>query len=111
MVPVGEAVPHGHAGPLSQVLHHLLGIAPVLDAVEEAAQHFGGILQGLLLAHLRAARVQVGDMGALLGGGNLKRAPGPGGGLFEEQHDVLALQGGLTDAGAALGLQVVAQVQ
>ncbi len=111
VVPVGEAVPHGDAGPLCQVFHYLLGIAPVLDAVEEAAQHLGGVLQGFFLAHLGAARVQVGDVGPLLGGGHLEGAPCPGGGLLEEEHDVLALQGGLTDAGAALGLQVVAQVQ
>ena len=111
MVGVGEAVPHGNAGVLGQVHHGLLVKAPVLDAVEEAAQHLGRVLQGLLLAHLGAAGVQIGDVGTFLGGGHLEGAPGAGGGLFKEQHDVLALQGLAGDAGAALGLEVVAQVQ
>ena len=96
---------------LRQVLHGGLVEAPVLDAVEKPAQDLGGVLQGLLFAHLGAARVQIGDVGALLGGGHLEGTAGAGGGLFKQQHDVLALHGGLADAGAALGLQVVAQVQ
>ena len=111
VVPVGEAVPHGDAGPFGQVLHNLLGVAPVLDAVEEAAQDLGGVLQGLLLAHLGAARVQVGDVGPLLGGGHLEGAPGPGGGLLKEEDDVLALEDGVADAGTALALQIASQVQ
>ena len=111
VVRVGEAVPHGHAGVFGQVLHGLLVVAPVLDAVKKPAQHLGGVLQGLLLAHLGAARVQIGDMGPLLGGRHLEGAAGAGGGLFKQQHDVLALEGRVADAGPALGFQVVAQVQ
>ena len=111
VVCVGETVPDGHTGVLRQILHHLLVVAPVLDAVEEPAQHLGGVLQGFLLSHLAAAGVQVGDVASLLGGGHLKGAAGAGGGLFKQQHDVLALKGWVADAGPALGLQVVAQVQ
>ena len=111
VVRIGEAVPDRHAGVLGQVLHHFLVVAPVLDAVKEPAQHTGGVLQGLLLAHLAAAGVQIGDVAPLLGGSHLEGAAGAGGGLFKQQHDVLALQGGVADAGPALGLQVVAQVQ
>ena len=111
MVGVGQAVPHGHARPFRQVLHHGLLVAPVLDAVEEAAQDFGGVLQGLLFAHLGAARVQVGDVGALLGGRHLEGAAGAGGGLFKQQHNVLAFHRRLADARPALGLQVPGQVQ
>ena len=89
----------------------LLVIAPVLDAVKEPAQHLGGVLQGLLFAHLGGAGVQIGNVGALLGGRHLKGAAGAGGGLFKQQDNVLALQGGRADACPALGLQVVSQIQ
>ena len=111
VVGVRQAVPHGHAGILRQVLHRLLVVAPVLDAVEEPAQHLGGVLQGFLFAHLGGVRVQIGDVGPLLGGRHLEGAAGAGGGLFKQQHDVLALHRRLADAGPALGFQVVAQIQ
>ena len=111
VVHVGEAVEDRHAAVLRQVLHHLLVEAPVLDAVEEPAQDLGGVLQGLLFAHLAAGRVQVGDVAPLLGGRHLEGAAGPGGGLLKEQHDVLALQGPAADPRPALGLQIFAQVQ
>ena len=50
-------------------------------------------------------------MGALLRGRHLKGAAGAGGRLFKQQHDVLALHGGLADARTPLGFQIVAEVQ
>ena len=111
MVHVGQAVPHRHAGIFRQVLHRLLVKAPVLDAVKEPAQDPGAILQALLLAHLAAGRVQIGDVGPLLGGRHLEGAAGAGGGLLKEQDNVLALQGRIADAGSPLALEIVAQVQ
>ena len=111
MVGVRQAVPHRHTGPLGKILHHGLLVAPVLDAVEEPAQHLGTVLQRFLFAHLGGASVQIGDMGALLGGRYLKGTAGAGGGLFKQQNDVLALHGGGADACPPLGLQVVAQIQ
>ena len=58
---VGQAVPHRHAGVGGQLLDDLLGEAAVLDAVVHAAEHAGGVLDGLLLAHLGAAGIEVGD--------------------------------------------------
>ena len=51
-----------------------------VDAVakETGAVILGGVLHALLLAHLAAAGVQVGDVGALLGGGHLEGAAGAG---------------------------------
>ncbi len=46
---VGQAVPHRHPGVVGQVLHDLLAVAAVLDAVKHAAQHPGGVGDGLLL--------------------------------------------------------------
>ena len=104
MVGVGKAVPDRNPGVFRQLLHIFLGIAPVFNSVKEPAQHLGGVLQRLLLSHLGAACVQIGDVGALLGGRHLKRTPCAGGGLFKEQHNVLAFQGRIADPGPALGL-------
>ena len=111
MVGVRQAVPHRHAGPPCQILHHALVIAPVLDAVKEPSQHLGGVLQRLLFAHLRGACVQIGNVGALLGSRHLKGAAGAGGGFFKQQDNVLALHGRCADARPALGLQIVSQIQ
>ena len=50
-------------------------------------------------------------MCALVVGGDLKRAAGAGGGLFKQQHDVLAGEQVAADAGALLRLQVGGEVQ
>ncbi len=87
---VGQAVPHGHAGVTSQVLHHGLLEATVLNAVVHTAQHLGGVRQGLLLAHLRGGGVQEGAAHAQIAGAHLEGAAGTGRGLFKQQHHLLA---------------------
>ncbi len=89
---VGQAVPHRHAGVLAQDLHQLLAEAAVFDAIVHAPQHPGGVFHRLFVADLRAARPQVGDIGALVVGCHFEGAARAGGGLFEDQGDVLALQ-------------------
>ena len=111
MIRIRKTVPDRHAGEFCQIFHHLLIKAPVFDAVKEAAQYLGGIFHALLLAHLAAAGIQVGDVSPLLSGGHLEGTAGAGGGLFKEQDDVLAFQSGLADSGPALALQIVAQIQ
>ena len=108
---VGQAVPHRHPGVVGQVLHDLLAVAAVLDAVKHAAQHPGGVGDGLLFADLAARRVEVGDFHAQIVGGDLKAAAGAGGGLLEDKGDVLAAQGIVADAGLLLCLQVGGEVQ
>ena len=88
----GQAVPHRHAGVGGQVLDDLLGEAAVLDAVVHAAEHAGGVLDGLLLAHLGAAGIEVGDAHAEVHAAHLERAARAGGGLLEQQDDVLAFE-------------------
>ena len=46
---VGQAVPHRDPRIAGQIFHDLLAVAPVLDAVKHAAQHPGGVGNGLLL--------------------------------------------------------------
>ena len=89
---VGQAVPDRHAGILAQDFHQVLAEAAVLDAVVHAAQHAGGILHGFFVTDLRAGGSQVGDVRALVIGGDFEGAAGAGGGLFEDQGDVLAFQ-------------------
>ena len=80
---IGEAVPNGNTGVMGQVLHSLLAEAAVFNAVEHAAQNPGGVSDGLFLAHLGAAGVQIGDAQAQVPSGYLEGATGAGGGLFK----------------------------
>ena len=108
---VGQAVPHRNTGVMGQLLHDLLPIAPVLNAVKHAAQHAGGVGNALLLADLAAGGVQIGHLHPQIMGGHLKAAPGAGGGLFKNQRDVAAVQGVVGNVCLLLGLQVRGQVQ
>ena len=111
MVLVRQAVPDGHAGVFGQLLNDGLAVAAVLDAVKHPAQHPGGVGDGLLFADLAARRVQIGDFHAQIVGGHFKAAPGAGGGLLEEQNDVLAGEQVAADAGALFGLEVSGEIE
>ena len=108
---VGEAVEHGHTGVLSQLLHQILTKAAVLDAVIHPAQDAGGVSDGLLHADLAAGGAQVSGAHAQILRGHLEGAAGTGGGLFENQGNVLALQILVGNAGLLLRLQVRGSVQ
>ena len=89
---VGQAVPDRHTGVGPQLFDDLLAVAAVFDAVIHAAQHPGGVLHGLLVTDLGTARAEVGDLGALVEGRHFERTAGAGGGLLENQGNVLADQ-------------------
>ena len=111
MPEVGEAVPHRHAGLGGELLDVLLGEATELDAVVHAAEHAGGVLDGLLLAHLRAARIEVGHAHAEVHGADLEGAAGARGGLLEQQDDVLALEVAVRGARALEILEVAGELE
>ncbi|MOA18998.1 hypothetical protein D3C78_1393500 [compost metagenome] len=111
MVFVGQAVEHRHAGVLGQVFDDFLLEAAILDGVVHAPEHAGGVLHAFLVADLRGARIDVGDAGALIVGGHLEGAAGAGGGLFEDQRDVLAPEVLLLGAGVLGALEVARQVE
>ena len=67
-----------------------LPVAAELDSVVHPAQHGGGVGDRLLVPELGPGRVEVGDVGALVVGGDLERRPGPGRGLLEDERDLLA---------------------
>ena len=108
---VGQAVPHRHPGVVGQFLHDLLAVAAVLDAVKHAAQHPGGVGNGLLFADLAARRVQISHLHAQVVGSHFKAAAGAGGGLFKDQGNVLAMELVVGDAGLLFGLEVCGQVE
>ena len=89
---VGQAVPDRDAGIGTQLFDYLLAVATVFDAVIHAAQHPGGVLHGLLVTDLGTAWAKVGDLGALVEGRHFKGAAGAGGGLLEDEGDILAGQ-------------------
>ena len=102
---VGEPVVDGHPGEAGQLLHVVLGVAAELDGVVHAPEHPGGVGDRLLVTELGAGRIEVGDVGALVVGGDLEGGSGPGRGLLEDQGDLLALEA--SDLGARVlgGLQ------
>ena len=60
--------------------------------VETLAEHAGGVLHRLLVADLRAAGPEGGDVCTLVLRRHLEGRAGPGRGLLEDQRDVLAGQ-------------------
>ena len=94
---VGEPVPHGYSGVLSELLDVLLLEAAELDAVEHGAQDLGGVEDGLLLAELDVSLAQVLGVGAQVDAGGGEGGAGAGGGLLEEKCDVLALKVAMRD--------------
>ena len=111
VVDVRQAVPHGHARVGGETLDDLLVVAAVLDAVIEAAEDLGGVRHRFLLAHLGGLGIEEGDACAFVVGCNLEGAAGAGGGLFEQQHDVLAGEQVAADAGALFRLEVGGEIQ
>lgn len=89
---VGQPVEHRHAAVGGQLLHGRLAVTAVLDAVEHPAEDAGRVLHRLLVPQLGAGGVQIGRRRALVGGGHLEGAAGPGRGLLEDQRDVPAAQ-------------------
>jgi hypothetical protein len=89
---VGQAVPHRNLRMGGQLLHHALVKAPVLDAIEHASQHPRGVLERLLVAHLRTHWVDVGHMATLVVHRHLKSAAGAGGSFLKNQRNVAALK-------------------
>src|SRR5690606_8270000 len=89
---VGQAVPDRHTGMGAQLFHDLLTVATVFDAVIHAPQYTGGVLHGLLVTDLGTAWAEVRNLSALVEGRHFKRTAGAGGGLLEDQGDVLAGQ-------------------
>ena len=108
---VGQAVPDGNAGILGQILNHRLLEAAVLDTVEHAAQNLGGVLQGLLLAHLGRTGIQEGDAHAQIASADFESAAGSGGGLLEQQNDLLVAQPLVLNAVVLHSLELGRQVE
>ena len=77
-----------------------LGVAAELDRVVHAAQDRGGVGDRFLVPELGSGRFEVGDVRALVVGGDLEGRTGPGRGLLEDQRDLLAAQ--LLDLGAGV---------
>ena len=89
---VGQAVPDRYARELGEHLTGRLGKTAVLDAVIKTPEHPGGVLHRFLVTNLRSRWPQVGGVGALIVGGDLEGATGPGRRLLEDQGDVFAPQ-------------------
>jgi len=102
----GETVPDGHAGIRGQRLDLGLLEPTVLDSIIHATEDACRVLDGLLLAHLRAAGFEIGDAHAKVHATNLEGAARTCRGLLEEQHDVLALEIAVWHASVLLRLEI-----
>ena len=89
---IRQAVPYRNSGVFGKLLHKLLAVTPVLYAVIHPAQHPRRVGYALLFAHLGGAGVEIGHAHAQVAPRHLEGAAGAGGGLFKEQHYVLAVQ-------------------
>lgn len=87
---IGEAVVDGNARIVAELFDHLLREAAVFDRVVHLAEHAGGVLDAFLVADLRGRGIKEGRAGALVVSSNLKGAARAGGGLFEDERNVLA---------------------
>ena len=108
---VGQPVVDRHPGMFGEGLDVGLVVAPVLDRVVHAAQHPRGVGDRLLVPQLRTGRVEVGHVRALVERRDLERRPGPGGGLLEDQRDLLARQPFALGAGVLGDLERLRQPQ
>jgi len=108
---VGQAVPHGDAGILCQILDDRLLEAAVFDAVIEPAEHLGRVGKRLLLPHLGRARIEEGDAHAKVARGHLKGAARTGGGLLEEQDDLLVAEPFMRGAGLLHALELRREIE
>ena len=107
---IGQAIPYRYGGILGQLVHNLLAIAAVLNAVKHAAQHLGGVGNGFLFADLAARWIQIGGAHAQVVGSNLKGAAGAGRSFFKDQRNVFAAQYIVQNACLLFGFQLGGKV-
>ncbi len=89
---VGQAVVHRNPGVGGEVLDVGLAVATKLDRVVHAPEHARRVGHRLLVTELRARRIEVGHVSALIEGRHLERRPRARRRLLEDQGDVLARQ-------------------
>jgi hypothetical protein len=90
---IGEAVDDRNRRPPGQHVATLLGEGADHDAVAVAAEHAGGVLDGLAAGDLRALRGEVHGVAAELDHPDLERHPRAGRRLFEHHAEGAALEG------------------
>ena len=92
MVRVGKSVPHRNAGPLLELLDRLLGESAEEDAVVDAPEDAGRVLDAFLLAEMDVGTREVFGIAAFVACGNLRRVARAGGRLLENERNLLAAQ-------------------
>ena len=108
---VGEAVDDGDGGVFGQLLHLVLAIGADHDAVTVAAEHPGGIGDGLAPADLALLAGEEESVTAHLIGPHLKGHTGPGGIFLKNHGQGLAFQAVVGQAVLLVVLHLVGHVQ
>ncbi|EGE57166.1 hypothetical protein RHECNPAF_470049 [Rhizobium etli CNPAF512] len=111
MIFVRQSVIDGHPGVFCQRLHAFLRRAAIFDRIIHAPQHPRRVLEGFLVANLRAGGIEIGHVGALVRAGDLEGASRSRRGLLEDQANFLAFQMLLFGAGVFGPLQVASEVE
>jgi len=102
----GETVPDGHTSIRGQRSRPLTARTHGTRFHRTAPEDTCRVLDGLLLAHLRAAGFEIGDAHAKVHATDLEGAARTCRGLLEEQHDVLALEIAVRHASVRLRLEI-----
>ena len=108
---VGETVDDRDGGVLGQLLHLVLAIGADHDAVTVAAEHPGGVGDGLAPADLALLAGEEERVAAHLVGSHLEGHPGPGGVFLKDHGQGLALQAVVGQAVLLVVLHLIGHVQ
>ena len=87
VVKISQPVDHRDGGVLGEVDHHIVAIRTVHDAVTVAAEHAGGVADGLAAAHLQLLRRKIEGVAAELGHARFEGYAGAGGALLEDHGE------------------------
>ena len=108
---VGETVDHGDLPVLGEVLHVLLGEGADHDAVDVAAHHVGGVLDGLAHAQLDVVGAEEHRLRAELLDADLEAHPRARRGLHEDHGDGAAVEERVRLARLLLRLELGGEVE
>ncbi len=94
-----------------ELVNACLAGAAILDGVVHASQHARGVLERLLVADLRAGRIEIGHVRALVVAGDLERAARARRCLLEDQADLLVGEMLLLGARVFGALEIAREVE
>ena len=108
---IGESVPYGNLGILSEFLNDGLLEAAVLDPVKHSCQDARRVCNALFFTDLGSAGIKVGSSHTKVMSRHFKGAACTGAGLFKDQGDIFSLAVTVGDALFLFILEICGQIQ